>query len=44
MSVREKFPWAKFGFEGVLIVVSILAAFSIEEWRQGREDTEQERG
>ena len=43
MNSRAAFPWAKFGFEGVLIIVSILAAFSIEEWRQGREDAEQER-
>ena len=35
-----KFPsrdgWAKFGFEGVLIVVSILLAFSIESWQTER--------
>jgi hypothetical protein len=43
MNVREKIPWAKFGFEGVLIIASILAAFSIEEWRQTRSNAEQER-
>ena len=36
-----KFPsrdgWAKFGFEGVLIVVSILLAFSIESWQAERD-------
>lgn len=36
-----KFPgrdgWAKFGFEGVLIVVSILLAFSIESWQTERD-------
>lgn len=36
-----KFPsrdgWAKFGFEGVLIVVSILLALSIESWQIERD-------
>ena len=39
--LEVKFPsrdgWAKFGFEGVLIVVSILLAFSIESWQADRD-------
>lgn len=29
---EHRLPWAKFGFEGILIVVSILAAFGIDAW------------
>lgn len=37
MSTLRTLPWAKFGFEGVLIVVSILAAFWIDSWRDDRQ-------
>ena len=37
MSTLRTLPWAKFGFEGVLIVVSILAAFWIDSWREDRQ-------
>ena len=37
MSTLRTLPWAKFGFEGVLIVVSILAAFWIDSWRADRQ-------
>jgi hypothetical protein len=43
MSTQNKIPWRKFGFESVLIIVSILVAFSIEEWRQSRADSARER-
>lgn len=33
---KKHLPWAKFGFEGVLIVVSILAAFGIDAWWDAR--------
>ena len=29
---KYRIPWARFGFEGALIVISILAAFSIDSW------------
>ena len=32
MTSTHHIPWARFGFEGALIVISILAAFSIESW------------
>jgi len=34
----RRVPWARFGFEGVLIVASILAAFSIDAWWDGRQE------
>ncbi len=33
MNTLKNLPWARFGFEGVLIVVSILAAFWIDSWQ-----------
>lgn len=40
----RRIPWARFGFEGVLIVASILAAFSIDAWwgRQERDRQQME--
>lgn len=38
----QRIPWTRFGFEGVLIVLSILAAFSIDAWRESRSDARQE--
>jgi hypothetical protein len=38
----QRIPWARFGFEGVLIVLSILAAFGIEAWWESRLDANQE--
>lgn len=35
-------PWARFGFEGVLIVASILAAFSIDAWWERQEKDRQQ--
>jgi len=35
-------PWARFGYEGTLIVISILAAFSIESWWSARQLAEEE--
>lgn len=36
MYPRENTPWAQFGFESVLIIVSILVAFSIDAWWDNR--------
>ena len=33
MKIFSRDSWARFGFEGGLIVISILVAFSIESWR-----------
>ena len=38
LQLSGRIPWARFGFEGVLIVVSILAAFSIDAWRDGQQE------
>ncbi len=32
----RRIPWTRFGFEGVLIIVSILAAFGIDAWWTAR--------
>ena len=37
MKSNNHIPWARFGFEGALIVISILAAFSIESWWSARQ-------
>jgi len=37
-----RIPWTRFGFEGVLIVMSILAAFSIDAWWESRSEAKQE--
>ena len=37
-STTNTVPWAKFGFEGVLIIVSILMAFAIDSWWSDRQD------
>ncbi len=42
MSTLRTLPWAKFGFEGVLIIVSILAAFWIDSWRDDRQFASEE--
>ena len=42
MTSASKFPWTKFGFESLLIIASILIAFSIEGWRQDQANAEQE--
>ena len=34
---KKSIPWARFGFEGALIVISILAAFSIDSWWSARQ-------
>lgn len=36
MCPRKNTPWAQFGFESVLIIVSILVAFSIDAWWDSR--------
>ena len=43
MAINGKnIPWAQLGFESVLIVVSILLAFSIERWWSDRQDSIEE--
>lgn len=37
MMTAYRIPWARFGFEGALIVISILAAFSIDSWCSARQ-------
>jgi len=37
LASNHQIPWARFGFEGALIVVSILAAFSIDSWWSARQ-------
>jgi len=38
----KQIPWARFGFEGVLIIASILAAFSIDAWWDRQERARQQ--
>ena len=38
MQLSGRIPWARFSFEGVLIVASILAAFSIDAWWDGQQE------
>jgi len=38
----KSIPWARLGFESVLIVVSILLAFAIERWWTGRQESIEE--
>jgi len=38
----QRIPWTRFGFESVLIVLSILAAFSIDTWWGSKSDANQE--
>ena len=38
----KNIPWARLGFESVLIVVSILLAFAIERWWSDRQDSIEE--
>lgn len=37
MKSNNRTPWARFGFEGALIVISILAAFGIDSWWSARQ-------
>ena len=43
MENKKKLPWARFGFESVLIIVSILAAFGIDSWLSARQLAAEER-
>ena len=38
-NVTRNIPWARLGFESVLIVVSILVAFAIDSWWSDRQDS-----
>jgi hypothetical protein len=38
----DSIPWARFGFEGALIVASILAALAVDSWWEYRKDREVE--
>ena len=38
MQGSRPIPWARFFYENVLIVASILAAFSIDAWWDGRQE------
>ena len=38
----EDIPWARFGFEGILIVSSILIALAVDSWREHRSEREDE--
>ncbi len=40
---NKKLPWARFGFESVLIIVSILAALGIDSWLSARQLAAEER-
>ena len=42
LNLDNRIPWARLGYEGALIVVSILAAFSIESWWSARQLVEEE--
>ena len=42
MKSASKIPWAQLGFESVLIVVSILVAFSIDSWWENRQEAVEE--
>jgi len=39
----SKIAWPKLGIEAVTIIVSILLAFAVEEWREERRDRDLER-
>jgi len=41
-NTTRNIPWTRLGFESVLIVVSILAAFAIERWWSDRQDSIEE--
>ena len=40
---KRKLPWARFGFESVLIIVSVLAALGIDSWWSTRQLATEER-
>ncbi|MEQ8330401.1 MAG: hypothetical protein RH859_08080 [Longimicrobiales bacterium] len=42
MATRAKLPWVRIGTEGLAIVVSILIAFSIDAWWDGRQERARE--
>ncbi len=43
MENKKKLPWARFGSESVLIIVSILAALGIDSWLSARQLAAEER-